>query len=520
MKRGFATDRQAAVWIGIFLLCVYALTAGGHYGGDGFWSYLTARSIVTRGDLRVSDHTFSMPEMQRQGDAVAASGREYSKYGLGLPLVEVPFFALGYGFSRALPQIPADYLTMFSTSMTNVMVCALWGVFFFLTARLLRYARVIAMPLTAIFALGTPVFPYSGYGFSEPLMGLGLLLSVYGAMRYRQTGAVYFLALSGAGLGLTALTKLYALIALPVLVLYLWDRRPGVREIVVFVLPLAVAIGLIGWHNDVRYDSFFKTGYHLDDLARHGGYFAIHSAQLLTAFYGLLLSTGRGLIFFVPIACLFPFAYRTFKVAHPREAPLCLGLIICYFVFLLPMIDWHGGSCWGPRYLLPIVPFIALPLGALMASDRRWCRWVWGFGIAGLMAQLPGVLANPHLFVRFAQDKQIGDLIFAPGQTGDLIFSPYLSPILGGYYQIASGITRLFTGHALDYAIASSTVHTLSASLEKYDVLDLWWLHALHTDLPGTAVAAGLAICVIALIAIALYAVHRFAHWQTEENHP
>ena len=45
------TDRSAACWVLVFFLGLYAFTAGGHYGGDGFWSYLTAESIVRDGDL-------------------------------------------------------------------------------------------------------------------------------------------------------------------------------------------------------------------------------------------------------------------------------------------------------------------------------------------------------------------------------------------------------------------------------------------------------------------------------------
>lgn len=125
------TDRTAACYLFVFLLCIYLLTAGGHYGGDGFWNYLTARSLVIDGDLKISDQTFAIPEMQRQYEAVASSGRIHSKYGLGLPLLEVPFFAVGHFLSGIIPKIPADYLTMFTVSMTNVVLCALWGVLFF-----------------------------------------------------------------------------------------------------------------------------------------------------------------------------------------------------------------------------------------------------------------------------------------------------------------------------------------------------------------------------------------------------
>jgi len=154
---------------------MYTLTAGGHYGGDGFWNYLTARSLVTEGDLTIGDQAFGMREMQRQYDAVSTSGRTYSKYGLGLPFVEMPFFAVGHLLSKILTSVPPDYLTMFTVSMTNVLICALWSLGFFRLTLRFGFPRPTALLLTSIFSLGSMVFPYAGYGFSEPLVGIALL---------------------------------------------------------------------------------------------------------------------------------------------------------------------------------------------------------------------------------------------------------------------------------------------------------------------------------------------------------
>ena len=143
------------------------------------------------------------------------------------------------------------------------------------------------------------------------------------------------------------------------------------------------------------------------------------TTQLFTAFYGLLFSTGRGLIFFLPLICLFPVAYCKFRSSHPNEARFFLSLILIQFIFLLPLIDWHGGSSWGPRYLLPIIPFCIFPLGALAKIT-----WIRRLAIVGLLMNLPGILMNPHLFVRFAQNKKIG----APSQRGGFIFRATCPP--------------------------------------------------------------------------------------------
>jgi len=514
---GVITNRTASVYLFVLISCIYLLTAGGHYGGDGFWNYLTARSLVLKGDLIISDQNFTIPEMQRQYDAVASSSRTYSKYGLGLPLVEIPFFIAGHIASKIITKLPADYLTMFTTSLTNVFICAIWSLGFFrLSLRV--YQTQTVWWLTLFFAFGSMIFPYAGYGFSEPLVGIALLGATGGCFYFSKNESPWSLVVASVCLGLAILTKLYTLITLPIFLYYIWPTYKKQTDkhlsAIAILAPLFVFFVIICFHNQVRYGSIFLTGYHLDTLAQKGGYFAFHPAQIFTSLYGQILSTGRGLIFFLPLVCLFPFAYRQFKISHPKEAQLCLGLILIHIVFFTFMIDWHAGSSWGPRYLLPIVPYFILPLSSLFESAHK--KRVLAFGIAGIITQLPGALANPHLFVRFVQDKKIGDLIFYNGHPGDLLFSPYLSPILGGYYQIISGIKNLMTGSSLTYTISSGTERSLSASLENYDIIDLWWLNAIQTGLLSTSLTMVLLFAILLLVAIAIYTLRQLIIWQRQ----
>jgi hypothetical protein len=85
------TNRKASFYLFVFISCTYLLTAGGHYGGDGFWNFLTARSLVLDGSLVIADPDFSTPEMQRQFRAVDSANRTYSN---------CPFLALAICFQR------------------------------------------------------------------------------------------------------------------------------------------------------------------------------------------------------------------------------------------------------------------------------------------------------------------------------------------------------------------------------------------------------------------------------------
>ena len=252
------TKRSTTTHLFIFLLCIYALTAGGHYGGDGFWHYLTAQSLVRDGDLVISDESFTLPEMQKHRDAITSSGRQYSKYGPGMPLAEIPFYAVGLLLTHIFPNIPAEYLTMFTTSMTNVVISALWVLFFFLILQSFNYTPTTTKWLTGAFALGTMVFPYSGYGFSEPLVGLGLLIATHSLIK-RNPSPI----LAGIGLSIAILTKFYTLVLLPIPILYLHRNQYSKSHILAFLSPIIAACLLIAYHNHLRYGNILLTGYHL-----------------------------------------------------------------------------------------------------------------------------------------------------------------------------------------------------------------------------------------------------------------
>ena len=518
------SDTAATGWIFTFFLCLYLLTAGGHYGGDGFWAYLTAESIVLDGDLTIGDRPFLIKEMVNQYSAspeegvVAASGRRYSMYGLGMVLVEIPFYATGYLLARAFPGVPEDYITMFTVSMTNVFLSAIWCVVFFSLVRRFGYKRSTCLWITGIFGMGSFVFPYALYGFSEPLLGLAFLGAVAALYSYRQNGSYFSLVCAGVLSGFAVFTKIYAVIALPLFALYIWPEissRPPkhqTRAWVSWIIPLIFFGMLTAGYNWVRYDSMFETGYHLVDFTKIGGFFHIAPFQVGIGLYGLLLSSGRGVFFFLPVTLLAPIAFRRFWISFRMETLLFTTLIGEHILFYACYGNWHGGSSWGPRFLLPVLPFLILPLGSLMEGQRIRAFFVKALGLAGFLVQLPAALVNYHLFVRFVQDQRIGDLMGLPGQPGDPLFSPNLSPIVGGYYQVVSGVFRLFTGQSLTYPVASAAEGGL-ASLASCDLIDIWSVNVIRTGFLGPLATIGIAGAVFLLIFLMVVSAKKLIRW-------
>src|SRR5712692_8385313 len=83
----------------IFL--VYLLSSSWRFplGGDGRATLATSRSLLVRQTLAV-DAQFASDEGFAPRAKIGVDGRAYSKAGLGLPIVEMPFVAMALGISK------------------------------------------------------------------------------------------------------------------------------------------------------------------------------------------------------------------------------------------------------------------------------------------------------------------------------------------------------------------------------------------------------------------------------------
>ena len=71
------------------------------------------------------------------------------------PLAEIPFYTIGLLLTHIFPNIPADYLTMFTTSMTNVVISALWVLYSsYLIIQSFNYPPTTTKWLTGAFCTG------------------------------------------------------------------------------------------------------------------------------------------------------------------------------------------------------------------------------------------------------------------------------------------------------------------------------------------------------------------------------
>jgi hypothetical protein len=401
-----AVHRRVPLAAFLFLFALYLLTASGHlYSPDEEAMYYVTRGLATRGDIAIEgDDLVPMP--LREG----RDGRRVSPYGILPSLAALPFFALGALLASGASVEVYEYLTRFTVSLLNAPVTAATGAVLFSCVVSLGYGRRAAWLAAGAFGVASLAWPYARTFFSEPLAGLLLILAVERAHSASARHDRRALLISGVATGLLVATRIAALVAVPFLMLYVAaitvsclgaSRRIAERLRVIVAhlglwsLGLVPGVALVIGYNLARFGLPLASGY--------GDEASAFTTPLLTGLTGLLLSPGKSLFLYAPVAALAlagaPLLWRRWRM----EVALLLSLVIAHVILYAHWHAWDGGGVWGPRLLLPIVPLLAVlaaPVFERAASGGRALRLVVGIVLAfGTINALAGVLVNPAIYL-------------------------------------------------------------------------------------------------------------------------
>jgi len=406
----------------VLFLTLFAATTAGHiYTVDSYLNYLVTRSVAERGRLEIPKFMMTVE---------GTGGRHFSKLGAGLSVAGVPLFWLGGAIESAAPGarvfraysgefiIPhgtdevvanpqnlirlsqQDGARLFFTLLTNAFVAAALCLVFWLLLRDFGLSERGALWGTALLAFTTPLWVYSRDFFSEPLFALCLIGSFYLLHPGARDGAdgetagatdkriVLAGLLSSAGILSRASFIPVVGIFAAYLVLASGERTRGLRcatRYLIFCIPGLVGFGVL---NVVRFGSPFLTGYH---TSFDKGF----SVSLLKGLAWNLASPYRSLFLYAPATVLVFAGAAPFARKYRKQFLLLAVIVVYVFVVYSKWWAWHGGWCWGPRFLVPVIPLLLLPGLAAITTKGRWLLLVSIIlGLAGFIVQLAGVLIN------------------------------------------------------------------------------------------------------------------------------
>lgn len=486
------------VLIFIFFISVFILFSNGRYGGDGFENYLTAESMVLDGDRVIYDRPFGVKEMEYAIRSERdSSGKIYSPHGIGMPILLIPFYALGHIISKIFPQIPHDYVTQVFVSLVNPIITALIALILFVFLQRLGFSLRTSFITTLCYGFCTMSLIYTRSGFSEPAVTLFVLLAILFLYRYEESSLARYILLTGFFMGYALLIKKSSFLYLPLVFFYLIYKgillksfRSFAKLAFLILFPLLGCIVLfLIFRPTMVAERIAATGLSLKMILRYGG---SYGHQSIKALYYYLLSPGKG-YFFYNIPLLLAILGIRDLWHRKREISLYLAFFIAINIIYYTYHFTRGSLfSWGPRYLYPTVPIMCIFLAGFIENARSLLKKF----ILAILSLMGFLVQLPCLFISFTKY-----LFFVKNELGLqeylMNFMPELSPILGSWYLFISALQRTFFKVSLtfEYNPDYMFVEPITKSLAKYDIWDIWWVHVMKISAQLLPIVAIMVFC-------------------------
>ena len=474
---------HTARWIGASAFFLFALAGGGRVVGSDEVTMLELSRAMLHGGIAVPvGATLDGPD-----------GRHYTKNAAGQAVLALPWVAVAEFAAGALPFTEQRRVlaVRFVVSFFNAAVTALLLAVFYLAVRALGVAVPGALDATLMLGFTTPLWVYSKSFMAEPLQALGLLLALSGSAR-AALGETRHTWWAGLGVLIAVSVKLSMLPLALACLLPLTMARPITWPVPALMLVLALAGHLV--YNQARFGTILETGYGAQATL------AAYSTPILTGLYGLLISSGKGVMWFAPALWMGIPGWVALQRAGAAHARIGLAITITCAVTLAlySMFEhWAGDGSFGPRYLVPLLPLAFVPVAFFLHEAGRWRRALMAIiATAGLAVQVGGVAVYFGAQMREAGDYPYTRALNDPGFMHASHFEPRSSPILGHWRMLIRNtrehldrkLPKLTGGQEADPRVGIGA-RDQQALLHA---LDFWWLYTIYAGVPPLPVVAGL----------------------------
>ena len=415
-----------------FFLLVNIASSGGHFDvWDGTETFLVTESMVLKHTAKLDPTIPSVKKIHFDIFWSESSNafRQGSKYYLALynrdihDIDKLPAFYTFRSLLLSTIAVPFYYLAIIvSVSpialvglFVNSLLISLTSLVIFCFSLEVYGSKKIAFVLSLIYGVCSFVWPHITSLWPQPLQALILITSAffifksihehqqifficyYTRQNLNKNKAIYFAGLGGLFLGLSVFAHPTGVLLIPAFIGYcIFSMIHNRKSLCSFLIVLGVILSFVGLVNYWRFGSVTEFGYGYEGrLSTHTGW---------TGLIGLLASPGSGLIFFFPVAILFPLAmiymYRKNRGLFFLSAYIVVVNLL-YFGTIPGELFWSGGG-WGPRYLIPILPFITIVSGILLQRIKKTFHFKYGrlfmklsiiiLSAAGFFVNLLGIL--------------------------------------------------------------------------------------------------------------------------------
>ncbi len=415
------------------------------------------RAIVEQGNFRI-DNYHTAPAWLTEDTSIYA-GHYYTDKAIGSSLFAVPFYFLLFHLAASLGvSLGSDLIKHILTTIVLGGAFTLNGVVLFLIADQITQKSWKALIASLALSFGTMLWPYSAVFYGHVITGAFLILAFYLLFSRRnvsETISSRRLFFTGMVIGLAFITEYTSSLIILGLCLYtaynLRGQKPKtfVRLVAIGFVGSLVPLSLMFVYNLMVYATTLAFGYthEASDTFQQGmsqGLFGIHFPDP-SVLYHITLDPQFGLLWLSPLLLLTPIGYF---ILFRKSAFRAEGLLSLYSVAALLALNagyylWWGGNAFGPRILIPALPFFIIPL-AILPDSLLPILGILGI-LSGFQMLIP-LIGQIQIDIAYIARLNAFRIAHVPFHDFSILYSYVLPQILTRYQQ---GIASWNLGSAL-----------------------------------------------------------------------
>ena len=443
-----------------------------------------------------------------------------------------------------------DFFRRIWVPLVNALITAFGAVVVYRIVRRLDYGVSIALAIGLVYALATMAWPYAVFDFAEPLVTALVLTSVWLLLIYQRTPMRRYLVLAGMVALAAAATKYVTVIVMPLLVAAIFlshksgrtwrvAARQGLAPALAFaapiiaIIPAGLVVAALAFDVQLLYVRELWGG-----ISR--GWLGL---PIELGVHGLISSWGKGLLWYNPVLFVAIPAIPWFIRRHGWRAFIFIAIPIGYVLLYSKKEVWYGGNAWGPRYLMPALPFLvimAAPVVEWLAGKGRRALLRAAFAVvllASVAVQVMGVSKDFGSYLDLYQQQVVqqlpedgavyGGAAYQPWSSiqpeGDFVavlYAHQFSPLLAHAWLLRADATNLLAPDRTDLledALARSPWSRFGIEVrperpENGLGLDFWSTTLIEYYLAYPAVLALAALVLVALQVISVGALAAVTH--------
>ena len=324
---------------------------------------------------------------------------------------------------------------------------------FFLICLEHKFTRKNSIILSLLLAFSTMIWAYSNTSLNVVPACFFLLLGYLFFKKFYRLNQNKFLLLSSASLGFAFLIRADVILFIIPLWLFLLvnvlKRNSKINSLLFYSAPLAFSYVVHKITFKLQYfpsdeELVDAVGTKADTISSVGADLSAFLPGLggiepiLIGAFGMLFAPGVGLFIFAPILLTVFLSFPDFFRKNKSECILLLSFFALTLFWHTNTHAWHGLVAWSSRYLLILVPFLLIPLGASLEQRNKKFMWVLilSLSAAGVVFNLAYVLQDIHWFVWSTPGSDYGLFGLSRPQFGHG-FTLWLNPVVIWTFQFS-----------------------------------------------------------------------------------